>query len=309
MPVVPCAVTGPCPGSALEGVEKISAGPRFFVVIMTHGKEAISWGANQSGQLGQGEWIASPPGIERAAPVCAIEEATRPCINPLLDVIETSSSYEHDLALLENPRWAVSFGANERGQLGDNDNTGPEACQAAQPCSMVPVHICEEAYSSTPPCPGGSYLEDGKAVSSGRTDSLVLLGTGEVRSFGSNPEGLLGDDFFPLPTESLVPVAVCKVGFTPLNATCLGAKRLKGIKAVSAGDDHNLALAGSYVDAWGADPDGQLGDGLTAYSAVPLRVCEAGAPGTTGACPSSTEELKKAAAISAGGRSSLAMVK
>jgi hypothetical protein len=68
---------------------------------------------------------------------------------------------------------------------------------------------------------------------------------------------------------------------------------LRGVIAISAGDDHNLALLeNGSVMAWGVNNDGQLGDNSTEESDVPVAV----------------QGLSGVRAISAGGFHSLALL-
>jgi alpha-tubulin suppressor-like RCC1 family protein len=97
-----------------------------------------------------------------------------------------------------------------------------------------------------------------------------------AKAWGFNGDGELGNG---TKTESAVPVAVSK---------------LSGVKAVSAGNRHGLALLeNGTVMAWGANGQGQLGDGTTTKSAVPVAV----------------SGLKEVTAIAAGGDYSLALLK
>lgn len=44
------------------------------------------------------------------------------------------------------------------------------------------------------------------------------------------------------------------------------------VSAVAAGSDHSLVLIGGVIWAWGRNDHGQLGDGTTVDSAVPVPV-------------------------------------
>ena len=57
------------------------------------------------------------------------------------------------------------------------------------------------------------------------------------------------------------------------------------ITAVAAGIDHSLALASDgTVWAWGANGDGQLGDGTTIQRLTPVQVRDSGDPTAPGGC-------------------------
>lgn len=116
-----------------------------------------------------------------------------------------------------------------------------------------------------------------KAVSAGGAHSLALLNDGTVRAWGSDADGQLGNDTALV--GALLPTAVAG---------------LTGVKAISAGGDHSLALrSDGTVWAWGDDDNGQLGnDTPLADSPVPVQV-----PG-----------LVNATAISAGSNHSAVLV-
>src|SRR5206468_2309569 len=68
---------------------------------------------------------------------------------------------------------------------------------------------------------------------------------------------------------------------------------LSNVVAISAGNDHSLALLGDgTVMAWGLNNDGQLGDGTTTNRRVPVAV----------------SELSGVVAISGGGFHSMALL-
>jgi hypothetical protein len=95
------------------------------------------------------------------------------------------------------------------------------------------------------------------AVAAGSSHSLALSTTGQVYAWGSNFFGQLGNG---TTTDADLPVAV------DLPA---GVR----ITAIAAGGDHSLALTTTgQVYAWGANTDGQLGDGTTTDADVPVAV-------------------------------------
>jgi alpha-tubulin suppressor-like RCC1 family protein len=115
-----------------------------------------------------------------------------------------------------------------------------------------------------------------KAISAGADHSLALLNNGTVMAWGDNESGQLGIGSGVEDVE--VPVAV---------------QGLSGVKAISAGAAHSLALlSNGTVMAWGENESGQLGDGQTTNSKVPVAV----------------KGLSGVAAISAGGEFSLALL-
>ena len=95
-----------------------------------------------------------------------------------------------------------------------------------------------------------------KAISAGGRDGLALLSNGTVMAWGSNTVGELGNG--STVADSNVPVAV----------SCL-----TGVKAISAGGFHSLALlSGGTVRACRYNLDGELGNGTNTDSNVPVAV-------------------------------------
>jgi alpha-tubulin suppressor-like RCC1 family protein len=140
---------------------------------------------------------------------------------------------------------ALSWGSNTNGQLGvgtDCTTSGPD-CQSAVPLIVRGLGTARR-------------LSRVQAVSGGTEYSLALTAGGQVRAWGKNDHGELGNGEHG--TEELSPVAV--VGQH-------GTGQLGNITAISAGNVHNLALgrsslgAGGQVWSWGSNIWGQLGDG------------------------------------------------
>ena len=104
------------------------------------------------------------------------------------------------------------------------------------------------------------------AISAGQSFSLALLENGEILAWGSNGNGQLGigDDQYQ---DQSSPAPVDRSGV-------LAGKR---IIAISAGAGHSLALSDDgIVYAWGANFNGQLGNGGTIQSGTPVEVSRAG---------------------------------
>ncbi len=95
-----------------------------------------------------------------------------------------------------------------------------------------------------------------EAIAAGADHSLALLNNGTVMAWGDNESGQLGIGSSQETSE--VPVAV---------------KGLTGVKAISAGGDHSLALlSNGTVMAWGENESGELGDGTTKMTTAPVAV-------------------------------------
>ncbi len=154
------------------------------------------------------------------------------------------------------PGPVVSWGYNPHGQLGDGTTTERH----------TPVLVC--AVGQTAPCPG--QLSNVVQVVAGDDDiSGALLADGTVVTWGNNATGALGDGTL---VERHSPVRVCAVGAV---APC--SSFLSGVVSLAAGRTHMLALLsdGSVV-GWGANLQGQLGDGTPDDRSTPVRVCAVG---------------------------------
>lgn len=172
----------------------------------------------------------------------------------------------NDLVLQWADTKAFAWGANSFGQLGDGTGTN----------ASVPVAVV-----------GGVVLQ-GKVVLSaavGASHSLVLCADGTVASWGANTYGQLGNGNND---NQAFPSSVVQSG----------ALSGKLVVAVAAGFNHSLALCSDgTVAAWGFNSSGQLGNGSTSNSNVPVAVK------TTGTALAG----KTVVAVSAGANHSLAL--
>jgi alpha-tubulin suppressor-like RCC1 family protein len=230
------------------------------------GEEVVSWGSNGEGQLGVG---VSPPFSEVPLHVCGVGGCVHGHLN---GVIAISAGAERSVALL-NTHEVVDWGDNEHGALGDGNLTN----------SSSPVYVCApEALaheSVSPPNCSHGVLKGVAAISAGDgRNTLALLESGEVVSWGSNVAGDLGNGQNPVAGSqfSVVPVYVCDIE-TGTFKTCSASERLKGAVAVSAAPDHNAAIVGASraLLTWGVNRRGQLGQGYWSnWNDDPQHVCE-----------------------------------
>jgi alpha-tubulin suppressor-like RCC1 family protein len=120
---------------------------------------------------------------------------------------------------------------------------------------------CSAANAITSPTPVGNF-SDAIQVKVGGTYACVLRGTGDVQCFGAdnNSKGLLGDG---TANGSDAPVFV---------------HNLDNAIALSVSSDHACAVrAGGFVQCWGDNAFGQLGNGGSGHAATPVTAM-AGSP-------------------------------
>jgi alpha-tubulin suppressor-like RCC1 family protein len=256
---VPTATEG------LNGVVSVAAGGKHSLALLSNGT-AMGWGANLYGQLCNGT-------VTRTDVPVAMSGVNEPS--------EIAAGSSHTLVLLENGA-VVACGENNLGQLGHGTigHGGPTPVPVAGLSSVVAVSA--KGDSSFALLKNGTvmawgYNKKGELGDGNTTDSLTpvqvhglegvvaiaagggalaLLRNGTLMAWGANKSGQLGDGGT---NESDVPVAVTSLG---------GA-----VTKISAGGEFNLALlANGKVMAWGRNEFGELGDGSTTNSDVPVPV-------------------------------------
>ncbi|MDB6173335.1 MAG: repeat-containing protein [Chthoniobacteraceae bacterium] len=195
----------------------------------------LAWGENLSGQLGIKSNV-----IKSIVPTEAF--ATGALLGR--KVIAVAAGERHSLALCSDGTVAA-FGYNGSGQLGSG----------TQNSSSAPV-----AVSTAGVLAGKTVI----TVAAGTSHSLALCSDGTVAAWGLNGSGQLGNG---LTSNSNIPVAV----------SVAGVLTGKIVIAVAAGTSHSLALCSDgTVAAWGLNSSGQLGNGLTSNSNIPVRISTAG---------------------------------
>lgn len=245
IPVRVCAVgqVAPCQ-QFLTGIRSLAAGVDHSLALVDNA-QAVAWGWNVSGQLGDGTVQ------NRATPVrvCAVGQVA-PCDRFLYGVRAVVGGDIHSMALLGDGS-VLSWGDNDEGQLGDGTTVD----------RRTPVRVC--AVGQVAPC--AQFLYGIRHIEAGGYHSLAQLSSGGVLTWGNNGQGQLGDG---TTVDRSIPVRVCAVGQV---APC--TRYLFQIRAVSAGGYHSLALQPDYtVVAWGFNGLGQIGDGTTVDRPVPVQV-------------------------------------
>jgi alpha-tubulin suppressor-like RCC1 family protein len=262
-------------------VASVSAGQAHSCATATDGTTAC-WGANASGQLGDGTTSAS------AVPA-ALSLAGTPLEGATVAAVETGA--DHTCATTDTGTLAC-WGANASGQLGDGTTTDRNVPTAVAvsgtPLDGVAVaslalgdeHTCAASDVGIATCWGQQELGrlgDGVAtagtvttptavtvtgtplsgadvtgVTAGANFSCAVTADADVACWGDNTVGRLGDG---TTTQQLAPTAIVTTG-TPL-ATLT-------VASIASGGGHSCAVAtNGDVTCWGANADGELGDGST----------------------------------------------
>jgi alpha-tubulin suppressor-like RCC1 family protein len=296
LPKAVCAVgvVGPCPtGPYLTGVTAVAAGGDRSLALLSGGT-VVAWGFNTDGELGNGEKIAGPEKCHTyfqcsrtPVHVCAVGTVgTCPSGPYLSNVTAIASSEGASLALLSNGTVAA-WGLDNNGELGNGSTAD----------TPDPVLVC--AVGTVGSCPSGPYLSNVTAVADGDNHSLALLSNGTVAAWGYNAQGELGDG---TKTSTETPVLVCALASA---GACPSGPYLSNVTAIEGEAESNLALlSNATVAAWGANVIGELGNGTTTESEVPVLVC---AVGPSAPCPSGPY-LGTATGVAAGNTHSVAVV-
>ena len=265
-------------------VVAIAAGFAHNLALCSDGTLA-AWGYNVYGQVGggSGTTIATPVPVSRAG-VLAGKVVTA-----------IAAGYYHSLALCADGTLAA-WGGNDYGQLGNGNtsfSTSPVAVDRAGVLAGKTVTgigagshhcfaLCSDgtvtAWGSNSPGSLGnntttnsnvpvlvdrSGILSGKtvaAISAGGSFGLALCSNGTVAAWGENSSSQLGNGGGG---NSKVPVWV----------TSTGVLSGKSVTAIDAGGSHSLGLcADGALVAWGYNYSGQLGNGSTTSSSVPVWV-------------------------------------
>jgi alpha-tubulin suppressor-like RCC1 family protein len=213
-------------------VTAIAAGSEHSLAVTSTGA-VLAWGYNNDGQLGNASTGSSDVPVSVSLPA-----GTK--------VTAVAAGSLHSLAVTSTGA-VLAWGYNTDGELGDGGTTD----------SDVPVMV---------KLPAGTKVT---AVAAGGYYSLALTSTGAVLAWGYNTDGELGDGGT---TDSDVPVMVKLPAGTKVTAVAAGGS-LEGVGGDTVGPGHSLALTSTgRVFAWGYNTDGELGDGGTTDSDVPVMV-------------------------------------
>ncbi|EKX41332.1 hypothetical protein GUITHDRAFT_53038, partial [Guillardia theta CCMP2712] len=203
------------------GVMQVAAGNRHSLALMADGR-VFAWGQNVFGQLGIGKNFTQRTTSLPPSWLITCSWTSK--------VISVAAGGSHSLALLQDGT-VMSWGSNDHGQLGNGKFT-----------ALLGMGEWHDALIPTE----SLVREEVVDVCAGYQHSLALLKDGRVMAWGSNEAGQLGvdDEHEVLSSSSLSPWLPARV------------------VQVAAGFASSLAvLEDGRVFSWGANYDGQLGNG------------------------------------------------
>ncbi len=250
----------------LTGVTAISTGQTVCAVTTTGGLKC--WGeARGNGSMNQTATAADMPGMTSGVAmvsagngtVCAVmtdgalkcwgrnmqgnlgdgtttDSLTPVQVSGLSSGVASVSVGDQHVCALTTAGGVLCWGRGPAGQVGDNSNSPNDR--------LTPVPVIGLSGSAV-------------AVSAGQEFSCALLATGAVECWGRGDKGQMGNGSNQY--SNLVPTQV-----TGLSS---------GVVAISAGSIHACALMSTgAVKCWGNNSSGELGDGTTTDSNVPVDV-------------------------------------
>jgi len=208
----------------LEDIASVEGGDGHSLALGLDGS-VYSWGLNESGQLG----FDNNGDSNIAVQVVGGDQGGE----FLVDIEMIAIGDFHSMALDSEGRvW--SWGDNDLRQLGDGRRANRNS----------PVRVRGEQQGNTP-------LENIVMIGSGSNHGLALEDSGDLRAWGSNEFGQLGDD---TTSEARIPIRV-------LSGEQGNHTYLEDIYSVSGGKAHSLMLDDEgELWSWGSNEFGQLGD-------------------------------------------------
>lgn len=256
-----------------------------------------SWGANTKEELGDGAGArgtsaSSREGSQVPVPVLAASPGKEP--RELTGVTAIAASYgdgTHALALVntkEHPGEVFTWGAGEYGELGDGES-GFEPENSPRPRDLATAV---------------TGLKHVVAIAAGGNSDFAVkeeAGATTLWAWGQNSNGKLGNGETAGPTTCSGEAGEQSCATTPVQVQLPPGVK---VQAVTAGAQSAYALlSNGRVLAWGSSAHGQLGNGTTSKTDVPVYVCAVHSSAPCGG----GSVLQGITAISAGPKFALAL--
>ncbi len=288
----PVSVVTSVGGPALNNVIVLTAGSSHTCASTSGTAGVKCWGDNSTGQLGNMSLTSSNVPVDvLASPLAgALKASAAQTGSSLLSIVAVVAGGGHT-CVLGSVAGVICWGSNLYGQLGDAQSGNFSAVPVGVfglssgilQMSVGVWHACAVTTDNHVRCWGsdqygqlgngfvsgvnpmpltvidnatGQALADIIQVAAGGDHTCALTKTGGVKCWGGNYAGQLGDGTTTQRTK-----AVDVVGLQ------------SGVVQVSAGDNHTCAvMATGGIKCWGANYGGQLGNGTTTDSLVPVDV-------------------------------------
>lgn len=261
--VAPATVTPP------PTITAITAGLQHTCALTAVGG-VFCWGANDSGQLGNGSTGFSPVPAAVTGLSAGVEAI--------------AAGANHTCALLRGGG-VTCWGQNTYGQLGNSTTTRSSVPVVAPglPAGITAIvasglHTCARTSGGSALCWGANYVGEtasgwesslvpvdvtgrtgGFTAHSGNNHTCALASGGGAMCWGYNNVGQLGNGVTNTShSTSFVPVEVVGLG--------------RGVSAISTGLNHTCAITDGRVVCWGYNLHGELGNRTRVNSNAPVDV-------------------------------------
>ena len=220
---------GLAPGAAAGERPTLVAAGEFHTCVVTSTGKVLCWGSNAYGQLGNNSTTDSPAPVQ----VSGLTSGVTGVAAGGGDAGGGTNPLQGHTCAVTSGGGLMCWGSNAGGQLGNNSTSD----------ALIPVQV--------------SGLTSGvTAVAAGYSHTCAIASGGELKCWGRNVEGQLGDG---TSTTRLTPVSVSGLS--------------SGVVAVAAGYSHTCAITGAgALKCWGSGGNGQLGNGTQSGSLVPAQV-------------------------------------